>query len=513
MKNLLKLAALFICLLPPVSGYASGLRAVCTAETQVVLGEPVHFDGTHSAAEPGSRIVAWIWDYDNMDGVEGNSQGEKQLFYYNQVGGYTATLTVVDDHGKLDKTFHRVEVVSPGQWGPALVDRFEGGRTGVSAKSDALFTFYCQGSIQWYFRLDNVANLPLRIKIFGYGPERKIPISVTPYDDDQSFDPNFIPYVNYDFSNPHWERLMEAKIEYDPKNCAVTIQHRFAKSPVYLAWAPPYLNSDLDLFLHNLPESRFWRKEVLGKSVEGREIKMVTVTDSGIPDSKKTVVWITGQQHGYEMVGGPICEGIIHSLLGEKNRDDLLREFIFKLVPIVNPDAMAHGGFRYNMHDVDLNRNWDEQANGYQDRTLPEPEVACVQAAMRRWVEQGNGLDFYLDMHCHTAISEGLWIYPSDATLAGPLLFQKEMRFAKEFLNRNFQYSIEVQATNPGLAPRYIATEYAKRLGVLSFYSENPLLAIRTAKGERLLTTPELYRSIGVDLKNSICDYFQDHSH
>ncbi len=487
--------------------YAQSLKAVCGPDVSVKLGEAVTLDGSASRPSAGHRIVSASWDFDNMDHIKEDHQGRTVTHYYNQVGSYTAVLTAKDDAGHIDRAYQRVEVLSPPEWGPTLVDHFEGGRSGAISKENVDFCFRNQWGLQWYIRLDNVAGSPVSLKIYGYGPERKVPVSVTPYADDQSFDEKFIPYVNYDFANPCWERLQDAKLTYDAATCSMTIRHQFSKAPVYLAWSPPYVSSDLERFLDRLPESRLWHADMAGKSVEGREIKLITLTDPKIPDAQKRAIWLTGQQHGYEMAAGPICEGVMRTLLDEGARNGTLERFVFKLNPIVNPDAMAHGGFRYNMHDVDLNRNWDDQSDGYADRATAEPEVASVKRALEQWVGAGNRLDLFIDLHCHTPLSHGLWIYPMDPARVSPEIGRKQMEFSQDYLNRVYQFSIE--PTNPkGCAADFVSRHFALKTGVLSFTTENPLLTIRTAQGENLLTTPELYRSVGHEMARAMIDYF-----
>ena len=488
-------------------GFAQALRAVSGPVKTITLGESVEFDGSRSVAPGGSRIVNWKWDFDDMDGVSGNREGAVVRHFYNFVGSYTATLTVTDVHGGNDQAWQRTEVLSPADWGPTLVDRFEGGRSGAVSKNGANFVFHNQWGLQWCFRLDNVAGVPVSIKIFGYGPARQVPPSITPYNDDQSFNDAFLPYVNYDFANPKWERLEGAQLKYDSQHESLTIAHTFDRSPIYLAWSPPYTAGDLNRFIATLKGNRFCRVETIGRSVEGRGIQLITVTDPEPADRRKVTAWFIGQQHGYEMVGGPLCEGIIRTLIDSASNNTFLSKYVFKLVPVVNPDAIAHGGFRYNMHDVDLNRNWDSVAADYADRTESEPEVAAVKRAINQWVEQGNRLDLFVDFHCHTPLSEGLWLYPPEKLSEDQGLFERQMRFAKDFMNRQYQFSINPSNT-PGSAQWFASTQYGEKTGVLSYTSENPLLTISTAGGQKILTTPDLYRRLGKEWVEAVRDFF-----
>lgn len=494
-------------LLFPGNAAGQALRATTGPDTSICLGEVIHFDASQSTSRPGLPILAWRWDFDSMDKVETDREGRQVEHYFNYVGAYNVTLTVHDKSGESSSAWQRVEVLAPPEWGPTLVDRFEGGRSGLISKGDADFAIHNQWGLQWYFRLDNVAKIPVSLKIYGYGPSRKVPVQVTPYDDDQSFDENFLPYINYDFANPKWERLEDARLSYDAASSSLTLRHTFPRSPVYLAWSPPYLPADLDRFLSTLDNNRFCRIQKIGKSVEGRDLKLITLTDPAIPDRGKIAIWMVGQQHGYEMAGGPICEGIMETLLKDPARQDHLKKFVYNLLPISNPDAMAHGGFRYNLHDVDLNRNWDAQVKGYADRISPEPEVRAIQHALNKWVEEGNRLDLFVDQHCHTPLSHGLWLYPADDTLVGSRVFQQELEFANQYMNRKHKYSVQPVPT-PGSSPWYVATKYSRRTGVLAYTCENPLLSIETATGEKQLTTPDRYRAIGKEWVEAISDYF-----
>lgn len=41
-----------------------------------------------------------------------------------------------------------------------------------------------------------------------------------------------------------------------------------------------------------------------------------------------------------------------------KECDFLRRNYIFKIVPMANPDGVIYGNFRCNLAGVDLNRQW-----------------------------------------------------------------------------------------------------------------------------------------------------------
>lgn len=52
-------------------------------------------------------------------------------------------------------------------------------------------------------------------------------------------------------------------------------------------------------------------------------------------------------------------KGIIDFLVGDSKEAVLLRErFVFKIVPMLNPDGVIHGNYRCSLSGNDLNRKW-----------------------------------------------------------------------------------------------------------------------------------------------------------
>jgi len=101
--------------------------------------------------------------------------------------------------------------------------------------------------------------------------------------------------------------------------------------------------------------------------------------------------------------------GFLQFVLSDDPRAKLLRKlFVFKLVPMLNPDGVAHGHTRSNSHGLDLNRCYAE----------PNPQehegVFWVVQWLSHWAEQGR-LIFYLDMHAH-AHARGCVLYGNALT-------------------------------------------------------------------------------------------------
>lgn len=74
---------------------------------------------------------------------------------------------------------------------------------------------------------------------------------------------------------------------------------------------------------------------------------------------KKGVVF-TSRVHPGESNSSFIVEGIITFLLGNSKEAVYLRNnFVFKIIPMINPDGVIYGNYRCSLLGVDLNRRWN----------------------------------------------------------------------------------------------------------------------------------------------------------
>ena len=112
----------------------------------------------------------------------------------------------------------------------------------------------------------------------------------------------------------------------------------------------------------------------IGKSVQGREIPLVIVTDPQVTLADTRRVFIICRQHGDEPASTEAMLKLITDLVlstGEEDAD-LLRKVSFFVVPMVNPDG-AERNRRRNAKGADLNRDW---------LTLSQPETKAARAAI-----------------------------------------------------------------------------------------------------------------------------------
>jgi murein tripeptide amidase MpaA len=76
---------------------------------------------------------------------------------------------------------------------------------------------------------------------------------------------------------------------------------------------------------------------------------------------RKRVVFISARVHPGEVPSSHIMHGILAYLSNTSDPQvmDLLHSFVFKIVPIINPDGVAKGHYRLDSLGQNLNRYYD----------------------------------------------------------------------------------------------------------------------------------------------------------
>lgn len=81
----------------------------------------------------------------------------------------------------------------------------------------------------------------------------------------------------------------------------------------------------------------------------------------------------------------------------------LLKNYVFKVVPLVNPDGVARGSWRFDTNGINLNRRYvdpDQQS---------QPTIAAVKEEILKEHQRGN-LKLFVDFHAHR-VKRGCFIY------------------------------------------------------------------------------------------------------
>jgi murein tripeptide amidase MpaA len=174
-----------------------------------------------------------------------------------------------------------------------------------------------------------------------------------------------------------------------PEPGRATVSLTMPADALYVARAEPYRLSDLQRFLGEIQKDPRVRLEMIGKTVQGRELEMVRVGSDNAPHR----VFLRARAHPWEPAGNWVIEGLVRRLLSEEGKG-FLERYSVCILPMTNKDGVERGGTRFNLMGKDLNRNWDKPA---------DPQLAPENAALERWlaaeIEAGRRPDLALDFH------------------------------------------------------------------------------------------------------------------
>uniref|UniRef100_T1HCQ8 Peptidase_M14 domain-containing protein n=1 Tax=Rhodnius prolixus TaxID=13249 RepID=T1HCQ8_RHOPR len=187
-----------------------------------------------------------------------------------------------------------------------------------------------------------------------------------------------------------------------------TIEFPHDDDCVYLAHSYPYTYTDLQEYLIKLQnhpvKSEYTKLRLLCKTLAGNNVYYLTVTDP-MPDeeqqqqtskAKKRSIVVTARVHPGEAPSSWMMKGVIDYLTGDSPQAKELREkFIFKLIPMLNPDGVIVGNNRCSLSGRDLNRQY---------RTVIRetyPPVWHAKVMIKKLIDE-CGVAMYCDFHAHS---------------------------------------------------------------------------------------------------------------
>lgn len=203
----------------------------------------------------------------------------------------------------------------------------------------------------WAVRLDHLAGCAVTLRVTGFDGE---------YNDRPVVSwagPWYRPVFSDD--GEHWTHVTEAAWDADKKELSFTLPPR--ADHLWVAHIPLYTHTRALALIDEIGRLPHARAEVIGHTVLGRPLHLVTVTNSAKPDAAKKVIWMQARQHAWEAYTSFILEGALRFVASADPAAQRLRdENVFLFVPMINPDSVARGDVRFNANGFDPNRQWDE---------------------------------------------------------------------------------------------------------------------------------------------------------
>jgi len=241
------------------------------------------------------------------------------------------------------------------------------------------------------------------------------------------FDPKQAGSVNFDLVYENGTHRYRPKLSYDgvnwktlqgtetpkPRPAKFSFRVKADGRPFFISAQEIFTPIAHDKWVETIATRPDVTSSVIGKSRKGYPLKMLEVkTQPGV--KKPYVVWI-GRQHPPEVTGAlaliPFTETVLNDSTLSKR---FLEHFNLLIVPMMNPDGVQDGNWRFNDGGMDLNRDWGP---------FTQPETQAVKHALKRF-ETGEGrIAFFLDFH---STWRNLLYTQTDEEPTDPPLFTKK---------------------------------------------------------------------------------------
>lgn len=254
--------------------------------------------------------------------------------------------------------------------------RFESGNLAMASKvSDTEYNLLLQqdtnsfGNTQWFFF--KVSNMKSRTKykfnILNYSKKYSL------YQEGMQV--CIYSQKNFEKNNEGWYRggnkitYSQNKILKNPLKTYSTMSFEYifnySDDYVYFAYAIPYTYTDLLTLLDNYDKNssitNILIRKPLCKTISGNIVYYLTITNPGTRDEilhKKAVI-LQARVHPGETVSSHAMHNILNFLTSSSTEAHFLRNrYIFKIIPMMNPDGVINGNYRCSLLGVDLNRRW-----------------------------------------------------------------------------------------------------------------------------------------------------------
>jgi len=167
---------------------------------------------------------------------------------------------------------------------------------------------------------------------------------------------------------------------------------------VFLCYAIPYtyhdLINDIEKWSNEFPKNYF-KAETLCQSLGGKDVPMITITNSEIK-TEKDYILVSSRIHPGESNSSFLLRGFVEHLEKQcKNNPTIMQNFVFVIIPMLNVDGVIEGFYRVSLSGNDLNRMW-----GSPDLIL-HPEIYHSKRLFQSIVKEKN-VNFYIDFHGHS---------------------------------------------------------------------------------------------------------------
>lgn len=243
-----------------------------------------------------------------------------------------------------------------------------------------------------------------------------------------------------------WNKIDEANISKKENGKIVVIDFLPSSQKNYVASQELITNFWYNKWYNELENSGRVRREIIGFSVLKNPIPMFFVEKN----INNPYILILGRQHPPEVTGAFAMRGFINQLLNKNSlSDSFLKNYNILFVPLMNPDGVMNGYWRYNENKKDLNRDWG---------IFIQPETDAVNKKLTEL--KNKKLALFIDFH---STFKNLF-YISDIAEESPMKNFLEdwlLGSRKSLSEANYKYEI-INSLNKdnGVSKNYIYNKY-----------------------------------------------------
>ncbi|XP_068792682.1 cytosolic carboxypeptidase-like protein 5 isoform X3 [Struthio camelus] len=261
----------------------------------------------------------------------------------------------------------------------------------VWTRPDCAQTEYENGNRSWFY-----------FSVKGGAPGKLIKLHILNMNkQSRLYSQGMSPFVRTLPVRPRWERIRERpSFEMVETQFVLSFVHRFLEyrgATTYFAFCYPFSYTECQEMLAQLDsrfeeckymspssplDSVYYHRELLCHSLDKLRVDLLTVTschgmlekreprlDKLFPDSTtprphcfagKRVFFLSSRVHPGETPSSFVFNGFLDFILREEDpRAQMLRRmFVFKLIPMLNPDGVVRGHYRTDSRGVNLNRQY-----------------------------------------------------------------------------------------------------------------------------------------------------------
>lgn len=387
--------------------------------------------GNHISFDEGSQNDQFLATGQPIPTLDNNEDPQQNLFTFDELS--------------FDSRFEGGNLMSADKVGP--------GQYNLWTAPDCYKTEYeTKQRIAFHFKVVNVnlQGFPTRTFTFKIMNMSKIQY--------KNYKEGMVPVYMSACNNNTWQYLPSPLTELnvvDGNTMEISFQYTFnlldSQKGVFFAFTFPYTYTDNLNFVDYIERtyathpSIYFHRELLTYSPGGRRLDLITITahdsyslnpgppfllEPFLPDlfpthprqlnevptlrnrnihrpflfKNKGYILLSARVHANESPANFILQGFILSLLNTQDpvSQALLKNFVFVIIPMLNPDGVAKGHYRSDLKGRDMNRAYDKALSSPQD--LPGP-YAVMQIA--KCLASDKKLTMYIDLHAHSQINSG----------------------------------------------------------------------------------------------------------